>query len=201
MADLSAQNKQFTVFRFEDSSIIEQVENEIQAVISGVKPPEEATTAVAGKNSSKIDKIDQKGSDVYSKSNAVLNMTYPVPGHHGVSAGFPNYSSGKYLGGIDFPCSTGSKVVAAQKGIVITVKRLNYSYGYYVMIYHGTDAQGRSVVTLYAHYSRILVSPGQTVKKGEAIAMSGSTGNSTGPLSHFEVRLNGSRVNPKNYLS
>ena len=201
LAELTAQNKQYTEFRNEDSSLIEQVENEIQAVISGVKPPEEATTAVAGKNSSKIDKIDQKGSDVYSKSNAVLNMTYPVPGHHGVSAGFPNYSSGKYHGGIDFPCSTGSKVVAAQKGIVITVKRLNYSYGYYVMIYHGTDAQGRSVVTLYAHNSRILVSPGQTVKKGEAIAKSGSTGNSTGPHSHFEVRLNGSRVNPKNYLS
>ena len=201
LAELTAQNKQYTEFRNEDSSLIEQVENEIQAVISGVKPPEEATTAVAGKNSSKIDKIDQKGSDVYSKSNAVLNMTYPVPGHHGISAGFPNYSSGKYHGGIDFPCSTGSKVVAAQKGIVITVKRLNYSYGYYVMIYHGTDAQGRSVVTLYAHNSRILVSPGQTVKKGEAIAKSGSTGNSTGPHSHFEVRLNGSRVNPKNYLS
>ena len=183
LAELTAQNKQYTEFRNEDSSLIEQVENEIQAVISGVKPPEEATTAVAGKNSSKIDKIDQKGSDVYSKSNAVLNMTYPVPGHHGVSAGFPNYSSGKYHGG------------------VITVKRLNYSYGYYVMIYHGTDAQGRSVVTLYAHNSRILVSPGQTVKKGEAIAKSGSTGNSTGPHSHFEVRLNGSRVNPKNYLS
>ena len=90
---------------------------------------------------------------------------------------------------------------AALSGVVITVKRLDYSYGYYVMIYHGTDAQGRSVVTLYAHNSRILVSPGQTVKKGEAIAKSGSTGNSTGPHSHFEVRLNGSRVNPKNYLS
>ena len=81
LAELTAQNKQYTEFRNEDSALIEQVENEIQAVISGVKPPEEATTAVAGKNSSKIDKIDQKGSDVYSKSNAVLNMTYPVPGH------------------------------------------------------------------------------------------------------------------------
>ena len=99
-------------------------ENEIQAVISGVKPPEEATTAVAGKNSSKIDKIDQKGSDVYSKSNAVLNMTYPVPGHHGVSAGFPNYSSGKYHGGIDFPCSTGSKVLRRKRVLLSPLKGL-----------------------------------------------------------------------------
>ena len=60
LAELTAQNKQYTEFRNEDSSLIEQVENEIQAVISGVKPPEEATTAVAGKKSSKIDKIDQK---------------------------------------------------------------------------------------------------------------------------------------------
>ena len=148
-----------------------------------------------------MEAIDQSKSDVYSKSDAVLNMKYPVPGKHSISAGFPNYSSGKYHGGIDFPCATGSKVVAAQKGVVITVKRLNYSYGYYIMIYHGTDSQGRSVVTLYAHNSSILVSPGDTVKKGETIAKSGSTGNSTGPHCHFEVRLNGSRVNPKNYLS
>ena len=201
LAELTAQNKQYTEFRNEDSALIEQVENEIQAVISGIKPAEEATTAVAGEKSGKDVKIKNDDSDVYSKSDAVLNMKYPVPGHHGTSAGFPNYSSGKYHGGLDFPCGVGSKVVAAQKGIVITVKRLNYSYGYYVMIYHGTDASGRSVVTLYAHNSSILVSPGETVKKGQAIAKSGSTGNSTGPHSHFEVRLNGSRVNPRNYLS
>ncbi|MCC8073449.1 MAG: M23 family metallopeptidase [Clostridiales bacterium] len=128
-------------------------------------------------------------------------MSYPVPSTHSISAGFPNYSSGSYHGGIDFPCSTGSKVCAAQKGIVITVKRLTYSYGYYVMIYHGTDSQGRSVVTLYAHNSSILVSVGDTVEKGEQIAKSGSTGNSTGPHCHFEVRLNGTRVNPLNYIS
>ena len=201
LAELTAQNKQYTEFRNEDSALIEQVESEIQAVISGVKPPDEITTAVAGNTSQKVEAIDQSKSDVYSKSDAVLNMKYPVPGKHGISAGFPNYSSGKYHGGIDFPCATGSKVVAAQKGVVITVKRLNYSYGYYIMIYHGTDSQGRSVVTLYAHNSSILVSPGDTVKKGETIAKSGSTGNSTGPHCHFEVRLNGSRVNPKNYLS
>ena len=92
-------------------------------------------------------------------------------------------------------------MVAAQSGVVITVKRLDYSYGYYVMIYHGTDSHGRSVVPLYAHNSSILVGTGQTVKKGQQIAKSGSTGNSTGPHSHFEIRLNGTRVNPTYYLS
>lgn len=200
LAELTAKNKQYTEFRNEDSELIEAVENEIQALISGLKSPEEVTTAVSsGKHESSAPIITD--SDVYSKSNAVLNMTYPIPGHTSISAGYPNYSSGQYHGGIDFPCPTGSKVVAAQKGIVITVKRLDYSYGYYVMIYHGTDAKGRSVVTLYAHNSSILVSVGETVKKGQQIAKSGSTGNSTGPHCHFELRFDGTRVNPKNYLS
>lgn len=199
-AELTAQNKQYTEFRNEDSELIEAVENEIQALISGLKSPEEVTTAVASDRPSSSGPIITD-SEVYSKSNAVLNMVYPVPGHKSISAGYPNYSSGQFHGGIDFPCPTGSKVVAAQKGIVITVKRLDYSYGYYVMIYHGTDAKGRSVVTLYGHNSSILVSTGQSVEKGEQIAKSGSTGNSTGPHCHFEIRFDGVRANPKNYLS
>lgn len=201
LAELTAQNKQYTEFRNEDSELIAAVENEIQALIAGLKTPDEVTTAVASdKPKGKSEAVTTK-SDVYSNSDAVLNMVYPVPGYRSISAGYPNYSSGRYHGGIDFPCPTGSRVVAAQDGIVITVKRLNYSYGYYVMIYHGTDSRGRSVVTLYAHNSSILVSNGQSVKKGEQIAKSGSTGNSTGPHSHFEVRFNGVRANPRNYLS
>lgn len=202
LAELTAQNQQYTEFRNEDEELIKAVENEIQALISGIKSPEEVTTAVApDKKDSTSDQSIIAKSDVYSKSDAVLNMTYPVPNYYSLSAGFPNYSSGKYHGGIDFPCPTGSRIVAAQDGIVITVKRLDYSYGYYVMIYHGTDAKGRSVVTLYAHNSSIIVSNGQSVKKGQQIAYSGSTGNSTGPHCHFELRFNGARVNPKNYLS
>lgn len=202
LAKLTAQNQQYTEFRNEDSALVEAVEKEIQDLIAGIKSPEEVTTAVkSDKPSNNTDNIQGGKSDVYSNSDAVLNMTYPVPGHYGVSAGFPNYSSGKYHGGIDFPCPTGSSVVAAQDGIVITVKRLDYSYGYYVMIYHGTDSKGRSVVTLYAHNSSILVSAGDSVKRGQQIAKSGSTGNSTGPHCHFEIRFNGAKVNPTHYLS
>lgn len=201
LAELTAQNKQYTEYRNEDEELIAAVENEIQLLISGIITTEQSTTAPSSNKDKNNPVIKDSDSDVYSKSDAVLNMTYPVPSHHSVSAGFPNYSSGKYHGGIDFPCPTGSKVVAAQKGIVITVKRLDYSYGYYVMIYHGTDALGRSVVTLYAHNSSILVSVGESVKKGQPIAKSGSTGNSTGPHCHFEVRLDGTRFNPRNYLS
>jgi len=200
LAKLHSENQQYTEFRNEDSALVAAVEKEIQDLISGIKSPDEVTTAKPSDKPSSSTQVTSPKAEVYSNSDAVLNMTYPVPGHTGISAGFPNYSSGKYHGGIDFPCPMGSKVVAAQNGIVITVKRLDYSYGYYLMIYHGTDSKGRSVVTLYGHNSSILVSPGDTVKKGQQIAKSGSTGNSTGPHCHFEIRFNGTRANPKNYL-
>ena len=198
-AKLTAENGMYTEFRNEDQEITAAVEKEISDLIAGIIRPEDVTEyttkprdGVTAESSSDI--------EVYNKSDAVLSMCYPVPGHTTISAGFPNYSNGSYHGGIDFPCPTGSKVVAAQKGVVLTVKRLNYSYGYYVMIYHGTDSKGRTIVTLYAHNSSILVSPGQTVYKGQQIASSGSTGNSTGPHCHFEIRADGTRINPKNYL-
>ena len=200
LAELTQQNKQYTEFWNEDAELMAAVESEIQALISGVKAPQEVTTAVASDSKEDTTQIIINKSDVYSNSDAVLNMIYPVPNHKSVSAGYPNYSSGRYHGGIDFPCPMGSRVVAVQNGIVITVKRLDYSYGYYVMIYHGTDSKGRSVVSLYAHNSSILVSNGDSVKKGQQIAKSGSTGNSTGPHCHFEIRFDGQRANPKNYL-
>lgn len=121
-------------------------------------------------------------------------LSYPTDSRT-VSAGYPNYSSGRYHGGIDFPVSTGSNVYAAASGTVILVQYLTYSYGYYVVIDHGDGLS-----TLYAHNSQLLVSVGQSVSRGQVIAKSGSTGNSTGPHCHFEVRVNGTRVNPWNYL-
>lgn len=199
-AELTAKNGMYTEFMNEDKSVIDAVESEIMAVINGLKDPEDVTLGTTSDRDN-YTLPSYNFNELYNHSDGVLNMTYPVPGHYTVSAGFPNYNNGKYHGGIDFPCPTGSSVVAAQNGIVIKVERLNYSYGYYVMIYHGTDAKGRSVVTLYGHNSQLLVSPGQNVSKGQQIAKSGSTGNSTGPHCHFEVRLDGTRSNPKNYLS
>lgn len=199
-AELTAQNGMYTEFRNEDKDVINAVENEILDLINGIKKPEDVTTGTTSDRTNTTTG-SYSYSDIYNKSDAVLNMTYPVPGYYTVSAGFPNYSNGNYHGGIDYPCPEGSKVVAAQSGIVLQVKRMDTSYGYYVMIYHGTDSKGRSVVTLYGHNSSILVSVGQNVSRGQQIAKSGSTGNSTGPHCHFEIRFDGTRVNPKNYLS
>lgn len=202
LAEYTAKSQMYTEFRNEDEELINKVNDEINALLDGLKSPDEVTTARDPKH--KFTGTTTSGGDssnLYSRSNAVLNLTYPAPGHYSVSQSFGHYRNGKAHTGIDYPCPTGSKIVAAQKGIVVKVKRLNYSYGYYVMIYHGTDAKGRKVVTLYAHNSSILVNVGQSVSKGQKIAKSGSTGNSTGPHCHFEVILDGSKVNPKNYLS
>lgn len=202
LAQLTAQTQMYTEFRNEDEELIAAVDAEIDDLLSGLKSPDEVTTAVSsGKTSGTTAAASSTNGTLFSKSNAALSLTYPAPGYYAISAPFGHYSNGKPHSGMDFPCPTGSKIVAAQKGIVIKVKRLTYSYGYYVMIYHGTDAKGRKVVTLYAHNSSILVSVGQTVSKGQQIAKSGSTGNSTGPHCHFELILDGTKVNPKNYLS
>ena len=112
-----------------------------------------------------------------------------------VSAGYPYYSDGSYHGGIDFPVPTGSNVFAADDGVVSTVRMLDNSYGYYIIINHGNGLS-----TLYGHNSKLLVEEGQTVHKGDVIALSGSTGNSTGPHCHFEVRVAGNRVSPWLYF-
>ncbi len=96
--------------------------------------------------------------------------------------------------GIDIGAPFGSNVLAAEAGTVVTAG-YNNSYGYYVTINHGGG-----YVTLYAHNSKLLVSAGQKVNRGDVIAKCGSTGNSTGNHVHFEVMVNGSPKNPLNYL-
>ena len=96
--------------------------------------------------------------------------------------------------GMDLAVPTGTPIRAALPGTV-TVSQYNSSYGYYVMIDHGNGLS-----TLYGHNSQLLAQVGQTVEAGDVIARSGSTGRSTGPHLHFEVRVNGERTNPRSYL-
>lgn len=202
LAKYAQKTQQYGEYRNEDVELIKSVDKEIDDVLSGLKSPEEATTVKSTENKDVTTSADMDSTTgaLFSKSNAALSLCYPVPHHHSVSAPFGHYSNGNPHTGTDYPCPVGSRVVAAQKGIVVKVKRLNYSYGYYVMIYHGTDGKGRKIVTLYAHNSDILVSVGQSVTKGQQIAKSGSTGNSTGPHCHFELIIDGNKVNAKNYL-
>lgn len=96
--------------------------------------------------------------------------------------------------GLDIGVPTGTEIKASKSGTVI-FSGWSGGYGYYVKIDHGNG-----VVTAYAHNSRLLVSAGQKVAQGDTIALSGSTGNSTGPHCHFEIIINGGFKNPLNYL-
>ncbi|MCM1327642.1 MAG: M23 family metallopeptidase [Bacteroidales bacterium] len=97
-------------------------------------------------------------------------------------------------GGVDWAVPTGTAVFASCSG---TVSKAGWvgTYGYAVYINHEDGSQTR-----YAHLSRVLVKVGQKVKQGERIALSGNTGASTGPHVHFEIWINGSRVDPLKHL-
>lgn len=96
--------------------------------------------------------------------------------------------------GVDFAASTGTPFVAAKDGVV-TAAEYHPAYGNMVIIDHGGG-----VSTLYAHASQLKVSAGQRVKQGQVVSLVGSTGYSTGPHAHFEIRINGQHVNPMNYI-
>lgn len=97
--------------------------------------------------------------------------------------------------GIDLAVPTGTPIRAALPGTVTVSSYDQGGYGYYIKIDHGNGLS-----TLYGHCSQLMVSVGRTVEGGTVVAMSGSTGRSTGPHLHFEVRVNGDRVNPRSYL-
>lgn len=97
--------------------------------------------------------------------------------------------------GLDIAGPVGTPIAAAAGGTVTFSGWDNYGYGYCIKIDHGSG-----VVTLYAHCEKLYVKAGQTVQQGEAIATMGSTGRSTGPHLHLEIRLNGVPQNPQLYL-
>lgn len=125
-------------------------------------------------------------------------LAWPLPGHRRISSPYGNrfhpiLKVNRFHSGIDIPAPTGTKVCAAKEGTVIMTKCMG-GYGNIVMIDHG------DIVTVYAHNSVIKVRTGQHVNQGDVVALVGSTGMSTGPHLHFEVRVNGSTRNPMNYL-
>ncbi len=97
--------------------------------------------------------------------------------------------------GLDFTARTGTPIRAAADGIVTTASRTS-AYGNLVKLNHGAGLETR-----YAHASKLLVKPGERVVKGQTIALVGSTGRSTGPHLHYEIRLNGHALDPRKYLN
>lgn len=148
---------------------------------------------------SEIEKLAAQ-SIVDVESGAVISSgSWPVPGYSRVSSPYgyrlhPVLNIQKMHTGIDIPAPMGTPTVAIDSGRVI-FSGVQGSYGNTVMIQHDDGK-----VTLYAHNSALLVSVGQRVEKGQVVAKIGSSGRSTGPHLHFEVRINGKHTNPMAYI-
>lgn len=154
----------------------------IQRKIAEAKAREAAAKANSRKN------IFVRGTGILAyPSNARLSSPFGWRRH-------PILGYRRFHGGLDFAASYGSTIRAADTGEVIFSGWYG-GYGKTVIINHGNGMS-----TLYGHSSDLYVREGQTVKRGQAIAAVGSTGLSTGPHLHFEVRKNGTPVNPANYL-
>ncbi len=147
-------------------------------------------------------KIDQQIKDAENTPSDVVGegefiwparggrVTSPFGNRNSPTAGASSYHKGIDIGGLGY----GADILASKSGTVTTAT-YSSSYGYYVIINHGDGT-----TTTYAHASRLLVSRGQTVTQGQVIAKVGSTGISTGPHIHFEITVNGSRVDPQKYV-
>lgn len=126
---------------------------------------------------------------------------WPTPGYSYITSGFgwrtlygrPNYHTGIDIAGSGI---YGSPVIASNTGRVVRVRYYTTGYGYHVMIDHGSNNW-----TVYAHLSAISVNEGDWVAQGQTVGFVGSTGNSTGPHLHFEIRIDGTAQNPLNYVS
>lgn len=170
-------------------------------------PSDKAETTKHNNETGNFEDIDTPSDN---ENSPYIRLTYPVPSQKRITCEYMGYSGHT---GCDFSTfgQVNRKIVAAESGTVIISKDLTNgdgsyrSYGRYIVIRHDNlTKSGKTVYTLYAHNNSRLVSAGEHVSKGQTIALSGSTGNSTGPHCHFEVRVGGATqscaVDPRDYL-
>ena len=126
--------------------------------------------------------------------DGVTFLSRPVEGGY-ISSYYGEERVNSYHKGLDIAKNLGEDIIASFDGKVIFAGYNDGGYGNLVIVQHSDDMK-----TYYAHLSEIYVSPNQEVKKGEIIGAVGSTGYSTGPHLHFELRINDAPVNPLNYI-
>ena len=165
-------------------------EDSIKAIEAELKKQEEAAKK----------KAESSGKTYKTKSIGDIKFIWPCPASSRITSKFgarssPTEGASSNHKGIDIGAPTGTDIVAAASGEVV-ISTYSYSAGNYVMINHGGG-----VYSVYMHASKRLCKVGDTVKQGQVIAKVGSTGYSTGPHLHFGIRVNGTYVNPSQYVS
>ena len=180
---------------------LSQQVHELADLISEIEVQTTDKQAALDEYNKEIDELEEEiakaiagslnGNIIYSGGQ----FAWPVPGYYYVSSGYA-WRWGRMHNGIDIAGGgiSGKPIVAAADGQVITASGSSGGYGNYVMINHGSG-----YVTLYGHMTYYCVSVGQYVSTGDTIGYVGSTGNSTGPHLHYEIRVNGSPNDPLNF--
>ena len=176
----------------------EQIVNADIAYLNGVEQERTVlSTQVTREATNKVIAVGTKVRPSWLPNGYFIWPVYGrIPSSFGYRSIFGSYS---YHGGIDIATSYGTNIAAADGGTVVFAGRATgsmWSYGNLVIVDHGNGKQ-----TYYGHCSSVLVSAGDKVYQGQPIAKVGSTGRSTGNHCHFEVKINGTSVNPLSYLS
>ncbi len=175
-----------------------EIESDIESQKSRLKEAEKKEDEMIALSKELESKIAQLQDKTTKYAGGV--MKWPTPGYTGISSPYgyrihPIYKVKKFHAGIDINAPSGAKIVATNSGKVI-LSGWNGGYGNCIIIDHGDG-----IATLYGHQSALLVSEGDIVKKGDTIGKVGSTGLSTGPHLHFEVRVNGATKPPLDYFT
>lgn len=192
----------------EKMSIVEKYEVELKDLVSTedaisklyVQPAQKTTVAKNTANSTGASKytasgsVNTAGTTSSAKANLGIALIRPVSGTITSRFGVGSRIRRSSHTGLDIATSTGTPIAAAASGTV-TFSGYKGSYGNMLVISHGNGVQ-----TYYGHCSKLYVSAGTQVSQGQTIGAVGSTGNSTGPHLHLEVRVNGVAYNPQNYV-
>lgn len=173
--DLKITEKYTTDYEKIKTDTIEIASNKMEEIAEDIKQKKELEDAIAVINGIKLSVLPVSGriTSRYGESSRLRKSTHT---------------------GLDIACDTGTDIKAVADGTVIFAE-YNGSYGNLIKLDHGNGIE-----TWYAHCSKLLAKVGQSIKAGDSIAKVGTTGNSTGPHLHLEIRIDGNPINPQNYL-
>ena len=178
----------------------EELENDISDFLAkqAAERAEKEAAEQAAQNAQN-NQNNQSSNSNGGSGGVISSGSWPVPGYSRISSGYgyrqhPILNIQEFHTGIDIPAPQGTPATAIDNGTVI-FSGVKGSYGNTLMIQHDDGK-----VSLYAHNSALLASVGQRVQKGQVVTKIGSTGMSTGPHLHFEIRINGKHTNPTAYL-